>query len=343
MLTFRDATADQAGLISHIYATSWRKTYRGHIAQHYLDRLPDEYWVPSIRSWLSSGQLYGLMVYDDDKPVGCCIYGRGRDEDYGDWCEIVSLYLLPDTMRQGIGGKLLEEVIRLLGTWDITTIRASMGMYLLCKAIHEQTDVRVLLTGEISDELFGYKYTDYAPTADAFQQESQKRIRELYMYDVLRADRCISANSIEARVPFGDLDFVRYVMAIDPEKKLNSYGKGKYLLRKAFEGDWLPPEILWREKAAFSDAVGHSMVDDIKEYAESLYTDEEFQLRRANYSAHCMPFTKESLFYREIFEKYYHDQSRTIVDFWMPNKAWPGCNVNDPSARVLANYGASGV
>ena len=202
---------------------------------------------------------------------------------------------------------------------------------------------RVLLTGEISDELFGYKYTDYAPTADAFQQESQKRIRELYMYDVLRADRCISANSIEARVPFGDLDFVRYVMAIDPEKKLNSYGKGKYLLRKAFEGDWLPPEILWREKAAFSDAVGHSMVDDIKEYAESLYTDEEFQLRRANYSAHCMPFTKESLFYREIFEKYYHDQSRTIVDFWMPNKAWPGCNVNDPSARVLANYGASGV
>ena len=81
MLTFRDATADQAGLISHIYATSWRKTYRGHIAQHYLDRLPDEYWVPSIRSWLSSGQLYGLMVYDDDKPVGCCIYGRGRDED----------------------------------------------------------------------------------------------------------------------------------------------------------------------------------------------------------------------------------------------------------------------
>mgnify|MGYP002465000246 CR=1 FL=1 len=74
-----------------------------------------------------------------------------------------------------------------------------------------------------------------------------------------------------------------------------------------------------------------------------LYTDEEFQLRRANYSAHCMPFTKESLFYREIFEKYYHDQSRTIVGFWMPNKAWPGCNVNDPSARVLANYGASGV
>ena len=237
----------------------------------------------------------------------------------------------------------LPEVVAALGTYDITTIRASIGMYLVCRAIHKTTDIRVLLTGEVSDELFGYKYTDFAPSPAAFQAEAKKRVDELYMYDVLRADRCISVNSLEARVPFGDLDFVRYVMSIDPRMKVNTYGKGKYLLRKAFEGDWLPPEILWREKAAFSDAVGHSMVDDIKEYAESLYTDEEFQLRRANYSAHCMPFTKESLFYREIFEKYYHDQSRTIVGFWMPNKAWPNCNVNDPSARVLANYGASGV
>ena len=104
----------------------------------------------------------------------------------------------------------LETVIELLGTYDITTIRASMGMYLICKAIHEQTDIRVLLTGEISDELFGYKYTDYAPSAQAFQEEAEKRVRELHMYDVLRADRCISVNSLEARVPFGDLDFVKY-------------------------------------------------------------------------------------------------------------------------------------
>ena len=90
------------------------------------------------------------------------------------------------------------------------------------------------------------------------------------MYDVLRADRCISANSIEARVPFGDLDFARYVMTVDPEMKMNKYNKGKYLLRHAFEGDILPHSILYREKAAFSDAVGHSMVDDLKEYAEIL-------------------------------------------------------------------------
>ncbi len=236
----------------------------------------------------------------------------------------------------------LETVVHLLGTFDITTIRASIGMYLVCKWIHENTDIRVLLTGEISDELFGYKYTDFAPSAEAFQEESEKRIRELHMYDVLRADRCISVNSLEARVPFGDLDFVRYVLAADPEIKLNKYNKGKYLLRHAFEGgEYLPDEILWREKAAFSDAVGHSMVDYLKEYADSVYTEDEYKLLCKKYT-HAKPFTKESLLYRELFEKYYPGQSQMIAGFWMPNKEWKGCDVDDPSARVLANYGDSG-
>ncbi len=235
----------------------------------------------------------------------------------------------------------LDYLIYLLGTYDITTIRASVGMYLVCRAIHEQTDIRVILTGEISDEIFGYKYTDFAPSAEEFQKEACKRVEELHMYDVLRADRCISGNSLEARVPFGDLDFVQYVMSIDPEIKMNKYGKGKYLLRKAFEGEYLPDEILWREKAAFSDAVGHSMVDDLKEYAENFYTDEEFEEKCRKYT-YATPFTKESLLYREIFEKYYPGQAEMIRDFWMPNKSWEGCDVNDPSARVLSNYGDSG-
>jgi asparagine synthase (glutamine-hydrolysing) len=215
-------------------------------------------------------------------------------------------------------------------------------MYLLCKAIHEQSDIRVLLTGEISDELFGYKYTDFAPSAEEFQKEAEKRVRELHMYDVLRADRCISVNSLEARVPFGDLAFTDYVMHIDPERKLNTYNKGKYLLRHAFEEDHiLPEDILMREKAAFSDAVGHSLKDDLVEFAEAIYTDEEFAERCEKYT-HAKPFTKESLLYRDIFEKYYSGQSGMVVDFWMPNKTWPGCNVNDPSARVLSNYGDSG-
>jgi len=135
----------------------------------------------------------------------------------------------------------------------------------------------------------------------SFKNEAEKRIRELYCYDVLRADRCLAANSLEARVPFGDLEFVRYVMAIDPAKKMNVYGKGKYLLRKAFEEEHiLPEQILWREKAAFSDAVGHSMVDDLKAYADDFYSDEEYETLKQRYTF-ATPFTKESLLYRENF------------------------------------------
>ena len=294
---------------------------------------------------LDSSLVCAIAAKESRQPIRTFAIGMSGDAIDLKYAKQVADYIGSDHTEVIISKEdvlaALEPVVELLGTFDITTIRASIGMYLVCKYIHEHTDIRVLLTGEISDELFGYKYTDFAPSAQAFQEEAQKRIRELHMYDVLRADRCISVNSLEARVPFGDLDFVKYVMAIDPEQKLNRYHKGKYLLRHAFEGDYLPHDILWREKAAFSDAVGHSMVDYLKAYAERYYTEEAYEEKRANYD-HARPFTKESLLYREIFEKYYPGQGGMIVDVWMPNKAWEGCNVNDPSARVLANYGDSG-
>ncbi len=296
---------------------------------------------------LDSSLVCAIAARKSETPIKTFAIGMREDAIDLKYARQAAEYIGSDHTEVYMGPKdvlgALEEVIYALGTFDITTIRASMGMYLLCKAIHEGTDVRVLLTGEISDELFGYKYTDFAPSAEAFQGESEKRVRELHMYDVLRADRCISVNALEARVPFGDLDFVEYVMALDPELKLNTYGKGKYLLRRAFAGlGYLPEEILWREKAAFSDAVGHSMVDYLKEYAGERYTDEEFESRRMAYS-HARPFTKESLLYREIFERHYPGQGGMVAGFWMPNPDWPGCQVDDPSARVLANYGESGV
>lgn len=294
---------------------------------------------------LDSSLVCAIAAKKSGKPIKTFAIGMSEDAIDLKYAKQVADYIGSDhtevimTKEQVLSE--LDKVVSILGTYDITTIRASMGMYLLCKWIHENTDIRVLLTGEISDELFGYKYTDFAPSPEEFQKESQKRVRELYMYDVLRADRCISVNSLEARVPFGDLDFVKYVMSVDPAKKMNVYGKGKYLLRHAFEGDYLPHDILYREKAAFSDAVGHSMVDYLKEYANSYYTDSEFEEIKKKYT-HAVPFTKESLLYREIFEKYYPGQSDMVVDFWMPNKSWKGCDVNDPSARVLSNYGDSG-
>ena len=339
-----------------MYAEAVRRDEMPQIAQNIHDKLiagiekrldADAPLGFLLSGGLDSSLVCGVAARMLDKPLRTFAIGMDKDAIDLKYARKVAEYIPSDhqevIMTRDEVISSLGEVIHTLGTYDITTIRASMGMYLVCKWIHENTDIRVILTGEISDEIFGYKYTDFAPSAEAFQEEAEKRIREIHMYDVLRADRSISVHSLEARVPFGDLDFVKYCMAIDPEKKLNRYGIGKYLLRHAFEEDgFIPWEILMREKAAFSDAVGHSMRLDLIEYAESLYTDEEYEALRQKYT-HTQPFTKESLMYREIFEKYYPGQSEMVVDFWMPNKEWEGCDVNDPSASVLSNYGASGV
>ena len=247
---------------------------------------------------LDSSLVCAIAARENAEPIRTFAIGMSEDPIDLKYARQVAEFIGSDhteiTMTPEDVLSSLETVIELLGTYDITTIRASIGMYLVCRAIHETTDI------------------------------------------------CISVNSLEARVPFGDLDFAEYVMSLDPEMKLNRYGKGKYLLRHAFEGQgYLPDSILWREKAAFSDAVGHSMVDDLKALAEARYTDEEFETRRMRYD-HARPFTKESLLYREIFEKHYPGQAEMIADFWMPNREWEGCDVDDPSARVLSNYGESG-
>jgi asparagine synthase (glutamine-hydrolysing) len=299
---------------------------------------------------LDSSLVCAIAQSMSKKPIQTFSIGMGEDAIDSRYAEDVAKFIGANhtsvVMDKNEVLAALRDVIYHLETWDITTIRASIGMYLVCKYIKEKTNIKVLLTGEVSDELFGYKYTDFAPNAIEFQKEAEKRVRELYLYDVLRADRSISAHSIEARVPFSDKDFVDFVMAIDPELKLNKSGVGKLLLREAFDElncgkAWLPQHILWREKAAFSDAVGHSMVDELKIYAESMYTDYEFEQAVKKYS-YRTPFTKESLLYREIFEEFYPKRAGLIADFWMPNKNWQNCNVLDPSARVLPNYGASG-
>ena len=333
------------------YHAEDRETIGKHIHDYLIEgvkkRLDADVPVGFLLSGgLDSSLVCGIAAKLLKKPLQTWAIGMDTDAIDLKYAREVAEYIHSEhheviiTKEDVIGA--LEPVIEALATYDITTIRASIGMYLLCRAIHERSDIRVILTGEISDEIFGYKYTDFAPNAGEFQKEAEKRIRELHMYDVLRADRCISVNSLEARVPFGDLAFVDYCMSIDPELKLNRYGKGKYLLRKAFEADHLIPDsILWREKAAFSDAVGHSLKDELSAYAEARYTEEEYQEKIRAYT-HARPFTKESLLYREIFERYYPGQSGMVTDFWMPNRSWEGCDVNDPSARVLSNYGESG-
>ena len=114
MAELREASAVDAGLISRMITASWRGAYQGVIDDAYLARLPEEYWLPSMRAWLESGRMYGLIALRGGQPVGCVIYGRSRDEDHGDWGEIVSLYVLPEVMGRGIGSELLDAALRAL-------------------------------------------------------------------------------------------------------------------------------------------------------------------------------------------------------------------------------------
>ncbi len=295
---------------------------------------------------LDSSLVCSIAQKHSEKPIKTFAIGMSEDAIDLKYAKEVANFIGSDHTEVIIDKEdvlsCLKEVIYSLETWDITTIRASIGMSLVCKYIKEHTDIKVVMTGEVSDEIFGYKYTDFAPSPKEFQKEAVKRVKELYIYDVLRADRCISSHSLEARVPFSDKDFVDFVMSIDPKIKMNTYGQGKYLLRKAFEADYLPDSILYREKAAFSDAVGHSMVDSLKEFAEVQYSDDDYDKKIKKYN-YCTPFTKESLLYREIFEEFYFGKGNLIKDYWMPNKEWENCDVLDPSARVLPNYGNSAI
>ena len=300
----------------------------------------DSSLICSIANELLPGTITTFAVGIDENPIDTKYARQVADFLKTDHHEY--LFSFEDVLRQ------LPNVIYHLESYDVTTIRASIGMYLLCKYIKQNTDTVVLLTGEVSDELFGYKYTDFAPTPLAFQQESQKRIKELYMYDVLRSDRCISAHGLEARVPFGDIKFASCIYNIDPKLKMNCNGVGKSLLREAFnlktnqnQLPVLPHNILYREKAAFSDAVGHALVDQLKAYAEKKYSKPDI-LRAQLKFRHCPPTTKEALLYREIFEDFFPNRGELIKTFWMPNKQWSNCQVDDPSARCLPNYGASG-
>ena len=329
---------------------SLEKVYEG-IHDHLVDAVRKRLDSDAPVGFLLSGGLDSSLVCAiaaklSDKPIKTFAVGVNTNPIDLKYARIVADYLGTEhhevTFTKEEMLAHLPDLVDRLETWDITTIRAAMGMSKVCEYIRRETDVKVVLTGEVSDELFGYKYTDYAPSAMEFQKEAQKRIKELYMYDVLRADRSISSHSLEARVPFSDKSFVKYVMGINAKYKMNWSGEGKYILRKAFDrDDYLPQEILFREKAAFSDAVGHDLVDWLKEYAESKYTEEDLIQAQSKYE-HATPFTKESLLYRDIFEEKFSGLSESVVDFWMPNKEWDNCNVKDPSARVLPNYGESG-
>jgi asparagine synthase (glutamine-hydrolysing) len=248
----------------------------------------------------------------------------------------------------------IQDTIYQTESYCTTTIRASVGNYIISNYIQQQSDDVVIYCGDMSDEIFGsYRGFLKAPSDTDFQRENERMIRDVRFFDLLRSDKSISGAGLEARVPFADKEFLAYVMRIPARfKRFNDERMEKYLLRKAFQGPHrgtgddaseralLPEDVLWRRKEAFSDGVssadGRSWVQMIKEYSDRVITDNEFNNKAHTlYSLYNPPYDKESFYYRRIFENIYDGRGETIPYYWRH----PFCEgVLDPSARLLSFY-----
>lgn len=238
----------------------------------------------------------------------------------------------------------LPEVIRHIETYDVTTIRASTPMYLLARRI-KAMGVKMVLSGEGSDEIFGgYLYFHKAPSAEAFHEETVRKLDALHSYDCLRANKSMMAWGVEARVPFLDLEFLDVAMGMDARHKMAGQGRiEKAVLREAFQGA-LPDEILWRQKEQFSDGVGYGWIDGLKAHAEQAVSDREFAAAAARFP-HNTPATKEAYLYRRIFERFYPGQAcaetvpggKSIACSSPAALAWDPAfaNAADPSGRAV--------
>lgn len=210
------------------------------------------------------------------------------------------------TIEQGIDA--LSDVIYYLETYDVTTIRASTPMFIMARKI-KSMGIKMVLSGEGADEIFGgYLYFHKAPDAESFHQETVRKLQRLYQFDCLRANKAMAAWGVEARVPFLDREFLDIAMNIDAKQKMCTDGKiEKHILRQAFE-NYLPKEIIWRQKEQFSDGVGYSWIDALKDHAESAISDAQMQRAAIDFPINT-PDSKEGLYYRKIFASHFKTNS----------------------------------
>ena len=230
----------------------------------------------------------------------------------------------------------IPSVIENIESYDTTTVRASVGNLLISQYISESSDAKVIFNGDGSDELMGgYLYMNHAPDALEFDNECKRLLKNIQYFDVLRSDRSISTQGLEPRTPFLDRDFVTFYLSIPVEYRFNTNKKQeKYLFRKAFDKDYLPKEVLWRKKEAFSDGVSskdrswYQIIDELV----SKQTKIKYDLDKLY--LHNSPETMEQLYYRTIFDNLYPGQDHLIPYFWMPKYV----DATDSSARSLDIY-----
>ena len=247
------------------------------------------------------------------------------------------------TVQEGLDA--VRDVIYHIETYDVTTVRASTPMYLLARVI-KSMGIKMVLSGEGADEIFGgYLYFHKAPNAEELHKETVRKLSKLHMYDCLRANKSLSAWGVEGRVPFLDKEFMDVAMRLNPKDKLSgTVGRiEKWILRKAFE-DYLPEEVAWRQKEQFSDGVGYSWIDTLKELTSQQVTDEQMSHAAERFPI-TPPMTKEEYYYRSIFEEHFPSQTAAQT---VPSEKSVACstaialewdeafkNMNDPSGRAV--------
>ena len=247
------------------------------------------------------------------------------------------------TIQEGLDA--IRDVIYHLETYDITTVRASTPMFLMARSIKSH-GIKMVLSGEGADELFGgYLYFHKAPSAEEFHKETVRKLDKLHQYDCLRANKSLAAWGIEGRVPFLDKEFIDVAMRINPEDKMiNSERMEKWVVRKAFE-DYLPESVAWRQKEQFSDGVGYSWIDTLKEVVENAITDDQMKNAKFRFPLQT-PQNKEEFYYRSIFEEHFPSDTASMSVPSVPSVAcstpialeWDEAfkNQNDPSGRAVA-------
>jgi asparagine synthase (glutamine-hydrolysing) len=248
------------------------------------------------------------------------------------------------TIQEGLDA--IKDVIYNIETYDITTIRSSTPMYLMARVI-KSMGIKMVLSGEGADEIFGgYLYFHKAPNAREFHEETVRKLDKLHMYDCLRANKSLAAWGIEGRVPFLDKEFMDVAMRINPQDKMiNGERMEKWVVRKAFE-DMIPQSVAWRQKEQFSDGVGYSWIDTLKELVEKEVTDEHMVNAKFRYPIQT-PINKEEYYYRSIFEGHFPSDAAALSVPQEPSVAcstkialeWDEAfkNMNDPSGRAIAN------
>jgi asparagine synthase (glutamine-hydrolysing) len=251
------------------------------------------------------------------------------------------VYFTPDE-----GLKAIDDVIRTIESWDTTTVRASVGQYLVSKFIGMQTDCKVVMVGEGPDEVCSsYLFNWYAPSGYALDLSAKEYVKNIHYYDVKRADRCIARWGLEGRVPLLDPEFIESYWTIPSQQRMPTYkGMEKWWLREAFAGTGLLPDsVLWRKKEAFSDGVSgeKSWFQIIQEWVDDKVTAEELASASETYP-YCTPTTKEAYYYRKVFCRWFGAHRQEVIPgYWQPKWSSNGVEVKgyiDPSARVLDVY-----